>query len=192
MWTNGTTSTNCDFNPRSPRGERRYSHWQCHQTVYISIHAPLAGSDRRQVMAADFIVISIHAPLAGSDSAWLTSLFVGFVFQSTLPSRGATRLPVSLLPTVPNFNPRSPRGERHAEEQSYIPDIMISIHAPLAGSDFDPTTLDANTTYISIHAPLAGSDRGDTQIIHDDEKFQSTLPSRGATQRGFFPLWIPL
>ena len=55
----------------------------------ISIHAPLAGSDRHNPMEQSFHGISIHAPLAGSDGI-LCRHAVEALFQSTLPSRGAT------------------------------------------------------------------------------------------------------
>ena len=57
------------------------------------------------------------------------------LFQSTLPSRGATD---------------------EAAIGSTIVDI--SIHAPLAGSDKPPSVITTHNRNISIHAPLAGSD----------------------------------
>ena len=56
------------------------------------------------------------------------------VFQSTLPLRGAT--------VVIADNPHC---------------CLISIHTPLAGSDFLSTVFNIRN-YISIHTPLAGSD----------------------------------
>ena len=78
----------------------------------ISIHTPLAGSDRVHVMPQWGVRISIHTPLAGSDfdEAVTPSAIHDFnphspcgerphmsfatftvpVFQSTLPLRGAT------------------------------------------------------------------------------------------------------
>ena len=56
------------FNPRSPCGERRQADQRILWPIHISIHAPLAGSDGNDARReADF-----------------------FVFQSTLPLRGAT------------------------------------------------------------------------------------------------------
>ena len=146
--------------------------------------------------------ISIHAPLTGSDAA------------AQDPRRWAR-----------DFNPRSPYGERQALRQrlsretlfqSTLPlrgatlgrsisltRFLISIHAPLTGSDpqgDSPARIDE----ISIHAPLTGSDgcqwRGADQS-HDFNPrspygerpirvvlpppflpFQSTLPLRGATR----------
>ena len=58
-------------------------------------------------------------------------------FQSTLPLRGATSIPGSLIRLS-----------------------SISIHAPLAGSDLLPRLIKIRRQFISIHAPLAGSDGG--------------------------------
>ena len=57
-----------------------------------------------------------------------------------------------------HFNPRSPRGERRC--------------------DIIPTTA---IKRISIHAPREGSDRARGRATAGSEKFQSTLPARGAT-----------
>ncbi len=151
-----------DFNPRSPRGERREDLGANIGTPIISIHAPHAGSDRDHKQTGDQRgdfnprsprgerqvngevhytgqIISIHAPHAGSDSGAGAGSLFSFLFQSTLPTRGATivvdvkvsrrinfnprsprgeRLDYTLCITVPhNFNPRSPRGERPAPKR---------------------------------------------------------------------------
>ncbi len=146
----------------------------------ISIHAPLTGSDNRACYYPIFSFISIHAPLTGSDARSKIADFTSLIFQSTLPSRGATN------PFTLGFEPYS-----------------ISIHAPLTGSDAD-NNLQAQITKISIHAPLTGSDgrllprgRGldnfNPRSPHGERQtpvppclpsfsFQSTLPSRGATR----------
>ena len=56
----------------------------------ISIHAPLAGSDFNDAGLHWVAVISIHAPLAGSDHVGIANRSCYEIFQSTLPSRGAT------------------------------------------------------------------------------------------------------
>ena len=101
--------------------------------------------------------ISIHAPLAGSDPEGEEFEARVEEFQSTLPSRGATGL------VYGNFCAGN-----------------ISIHAPLAGSDGKLPAV-ADDRAISIHAPLAGSDDSLAARYGRDVKFQSTLPSRGAT-----------
>ena len=65
---------------------------QAEQCVsYISIHAPLTGSDRYIGINQDNKDISIHAPLTGSDRKLVRSWQI-LIFQSTLPSQGATKL----------------------------------------------------------------------------------------------------
>ena len=127
-------------------------------TTFISIHAPLAGSDAEDSLGRRHYVyfnprspcgerlhsfrksarispISIHAPLAGSDAA----LHPGY-------------------PLTHNFNPRSPCGER-----------------------LDFFAANKKRPHISIHAPLAGSDPTYEQLTAY-RRFQSTLPLRGATR----------
>ena len=62
-------SADCNFNPRSPDGER------LDQTLHKTIFFP----------------ISIHAPRMGSDADTCRLLSVLGIFQSTLPGWGATR-----------------------------------------------------------------------------------------------------
>ena len=79
------------------------------------------------------------------------------IFQSTLPSRGATHFTLSKTYverisihaplagsdnsvkghkcSITDFNPRSPRGERLSSIRYSCHCFDISIHAPLAGSD---------------------------------------------------------
>ena len=102
-----------DFNPHSPCGERPGLPHGHGGGVDISIHTPLAGSDKviafGGVPFLDFNphspcgerlgchshffakdVISIHTPLAGSDWGGRHALLLHLIFQSTLPLRGAT------------------------------------------------------------------------------------------------------
>ena len=166
------------FNPRSPlRGATRIPK-ELWDNYRISIHVPLAGSDGcflGLLLAAD---ISIHVPLAGSDdkvSNELRDLWISI----HVPLAGSDPLRSAACGAAPNFNPRSPCGERRQGWsalysfnvfQSTFPlrgatrvaggrgDAgVISIHAPLAGSD-DRTFRLAQHVPISIHAPLAGSD----------------------------------
>ena len=81
-----------DFNPRSPCGERLTNSKATYDGFDISIHAPHAGSDPDGHITGPGAAISIHAPHAGSD-----------VSTKSLDSSD-----------VPDFNPRSPCGERHS------------------------------------------------------------------------------
>ena len=78
------------------------------------------------------------------------------VFQSALPLRGATTVCFSRRRRLVDFNPRSPCGERPQPHGLGVGGL-ISIRAPLAGSDEGPRGV-REPVRISIRAPLAGSD----------------------------------
>ena len=82
----------------------------------------------------------------------------GIEFQSTLPSQGATY-------TVKDFCPEciisilAPLTGSDPDLPEGIASVLdISIHAPLTGSDVYDKQAEQCVSYISIHAPLTGSD----------------------------------
>ena len=152
------------------------------EVIEISIHAPLAGSDQTaRIIGANF-VISIHAPLAGSDRT-LPPFRLWHLISIHAPLAGSDIKVSSTYSVLTYFNPRSPRGERHAVDDGDLVRAYISIHAPLAGSDLSSLRQFETEAEISIHAPLAGSDDYYSQDAFVSFLFQSTLPSRGATLR---------
>ena len=109
----GGTSRTSYFNPRSPRGERHFLFFCSVPLTLISIHAPRGGSDSATIKSnIANSMISIHAPRGGSD-----------------------KLRFILHRKNPNFNPRSPRGERPSAKHGFTKSFVISIHAPRGGSD---------------------------------------------------------
>ena len=169
-----------NFNPRSPHGERRAARgWEHEQH-------------------GDFNPRSPHGERPSP-----TDVNTGFLsFQSTLPARGATSGGRYKIKAPDNFNPRSPHGERHPE-RGIRRSRIISIHAPRTGSDCRRQELRVFVA-ISIHAPRTGSDEQNSSgsytaclyfnprsphgerrysfwLEKELEKFQSTLPARGAT-----------
>ena len=147
-----------DFNPRSPCGERLTMQAEDFLRLYISIHAPRAGSDGNKPHCRTLGTISIHAPRAGSDQRRAIIIPRAGRFQSTLPVRGAT----------------------DKEYRDALKEI-ISIHAPRAGSDVNVHGAEVYQAEISIHAPRAGSDHILVASFAIVRGFQSTLPVRGAT-----------
>ena len=83
-----------------------------------------------------------------------------YIFQPTLPARGATQF---------NFY----------GQQAYQ---YISTHAPRTGSDGQQAYQYEKTIFISTHAPRTGSDVPVCNYLGKEvETFQPTLPARGAT-----------
>ena len=190
------------FNPRSPRGERLHtqnqgiiqgvfqstlpsrgatSTFQSSRTGLrqISIHAPLAGSDRRVVRFRLFVGISIHAPLAGSDTRGLVEAVTTNTFQSTLPSRGATLPALRHHNICQHFNPRSPRGERQAKATDVPGWDQFQSTLPSRGAT-SPTFRSRSWSEFQSTLPSRGATPVPLPIAHRCT-FQSTLPSRGAT-----------
>ena len=168
------------FNPRSPRGERQqprkdvaaYLVFQStlpargatrgilgkRRKKDISIHAPREGSDSRQPEIRARERISIHAPHEGSDK----HLYIS-------------------IPAAAYFNPRSPRGERPAEEACKVDTLKISIHAPREGSDIGRYAAHcAPSEHFNPRSPRGERLKTIINTVRD-VLFQSTLPARGAT-----------
>ena len=125
--------TSADFNPRSPRGERRIP--KGYQfTTEISIHAPRVGSDNSFAFAE-----SSSKEFQSTLPAWGATpsadcSFRRSQFQSTLPAWGAT--------------PCIARDRRLCRFQSTLP----------AWGATEPMPADDCALVISIHAPRVGSD----------------------------------
>src|SRR5689334_14036681 len=79
-------------------------------------------------------------------------------FQSTLPSQGATR--------------HAALGELYR---------VVSIHAPLAGSDSAAESARATSSAFQSTLPSQGATASTTARAASTNGFQSTLPSQGAT-----------
>ena len=95
---------------------------------------PLRGATLGRSISLTRFSISIHAPLTGSD------VIVG-----------------GLKDLAPDFNPRSPYGERHIIYINAMFIVIFQSTLPLRGAtgyDWQAGT----TRKISIHAPLTGSD----------------------------------
>ena len=101
-----------NFNPRSPYGERPRAALARVSGARFQSTLPLRGATATGLHCATEKAISIHAPLTGSDG----------------PGARASS-------PLPNFNPRSPYGERHGLQALGLQPCAISIHAPLTGSD---------------------------------------------------------
>ncbi len=147
-----------NFNPRSPCGERLSLICDILTLMLFQSTLPVRG-------ATTFVSISLssssdfnpRSPCGERRSTTSSLLPRHLQFQSTLPVRGAT-VPLHLaLALSGNFNPRSPCGER-----------QIWSLCPLWQFHFNP------------RSPCG--ERHRTSLIRQSKnRFQSTLPVRGAT-----------
>ena len=174
------------------------------QTNSFQSTLPLRGATRVHVRDAvlDLDVISIHTPLAGSDPNTSPIWSNDWRFQSTLPLRGATL--AGLSSSQGNlFQSTLPlRGATLWSGDKCLPLFHISIHTPLAGSDFSCLAFLYGSLYFNPHSPCGErQDHATHQRRTSDFNphspcgerptsvgvdpygygFQSTLPLRGAT-----------
>ena len=82
----------------------------------ISIHAPRVGSDLALRGTSQESKISIHAPRVGSDLEFLLCIFLVNI-SIHAPRVGSDQAFWVYATQLLDFNPRSPRGERHHGHQ---------------------------------------------------------------------------
>ena len=102
------------------------------------------------------------------------------LFQSTLPSQGATRCDCQQLFEISYFNPRSPHRERRVRAKWRRNFQHFNPRSPHRERHV-PAGYVKTFRAISIHAPLTGSDELGERPCPRYMEFQSTLPSQGAT-----------
>ena len=137
--------------------------------------AGAAGADRDKR-------ISIHALLAESDGNVLDWIKQRFDFYPRSPCGERPDGLGGKCHHIPNFYPRSPCGERHAQHFSTLHNILISIHALLAESDYThPVTIFVGIIFLStlsLRRATVSPDTSSTQC----KLFLSTLSLRRATR----------
>ena len=129
------------------------------------------------VYASSFI--SIHTPLAGSDAPAKGRTGGEENFNPHSPCGERLRY-LNPMRSSPYFNPHSPCGERQHQSCSGPRIRSISIHTPLAGSDSASSARPRTAPDFNPHSPC-GERHTALRIISCRNRFQSTLPLRGAT-----------
>ena len=169
-----------DFNPRSPYGERQSPKGLTKTVLHFNPRSPYGERLSKWKISKKAKKFQSTLPLRGAtDRFW--AAYPRKTFQSTLPLRGATQIRLKSRQWAPDFNPRSPYGERH---KSTLPTAFFTEFQstlPLRGATW-MSGLSVLVSYISIHAPLTGSDHRMWDYKNPQSGFQSTLPLRGATR----------
>ena len=118
-------------------------------------------------------------PLRGATGA-LRPVSTGRRFQSTLPLRGATCATVGSKPPFCGFQSTLPLRGATCSWISASACCLISIHAPLTGSDYRPQKTEVRPTDFNPRSPYGERLLSLSKLFHW-RLFQSTLPLRGAT-----------
>ena len=105
-------------------------------------------------------------------------------FQSTLPVWGATISALSVGRSVPDFNPRSPCGERHGVNFNARITSLFQSTLPAWGATWCGSTGKSSAVFQST-LPVWGA-TGYPVLLFFQFEFQSTLPVWGATASCMF------
>ena len=136
---------------------------RCRPAREVSIHAAHEGGDVRLGVGDQSVLVSIHAAHEGGDD------------PRAEICRGATR-----------FNPRRPRGRRHADLASKGWEVISFNPRRPRGRRLDLRLRTSRTCGVSIHAAHEGGDvtKRSSLPTYADRQFQSTPPTRAATSGG--------
>ena len=163
-----------NFNPRSPRRERRIETTFCHDGLAISIHAPAKGATytagKKGIYPPDFNPRSREGATTG---AQLLPFEVGF--QSTLPRRERRTAVRRYRYTTGNFNPRSREGRQLLRLMGGLKDLFQST-APAKGATF--RTLKNSLVTLDFN-PRSREGDADSSTNSPKELFQSTRSAKG-------------
>ena len=148
-----------NFNPRSPRGERRLTELATTVFEWISIHALREESDSWNVLCQR----NVHIYFNPRSPRGERLDFFQFLMPVKRISIHALREESDITLTVHYklmiyFNPRSPRGERRHRVKTPNRKVRISIHALREESDEQWTEALKVNLWISIHALREESD----------------------------------
>ena len=192
------------FNPHSPCGERLKSADKNDVLDIFQSTLPLRGattsSTNTRAMTDYF---NPHSP-CGERHSIRANAPCSRIFQSTLPLRGATDPPTLDIKPY-RFQSTLPLRGATGTCCPPIRIRFISIHTPLAGSDFhvrwlypfahqfqstlplrgatrNPSTRPRNQQYFNPHSPC-GERLCNAFDVASPQSFQSTLPLRGATEK---------
>ena len=137
-------SRRCNFNPRSPCGERPQAQGNLHRVTNFNPRSP-CGERPSGIAAILANHISTHAPHAGSDEIRVPRPLQPSIFQPTLPMRGATLSTSSQVYVEIDFNPRSPCGERPVCIVPLAVDSLFQPTLPMRGATTSPCPLISST-----------------------------------------------
>ena len=152
MVANLQPSTGCNFNPRSPHGERRNMAVRAYPEKIFQSTLPARGAT------------GTGAPNSRS-----------FLFQSTLPARGATQSATRREGAEVYFNPRSPHGERRYRDATRANERRFQSTLPARGAT-QQSQQNRQRPAISIHAPRTGSDAEKSGIVMPQGHFNPRSP----------------
>ena len=172
-------SDGCNFNPRSPRGERRCTRWADPEEVKFQSTLPARGATVVIYKDVENAVLFQSTLPARGATRRQPSDIPRVEFQSTLPARGATEFKIEGIWRW-KFQSTLPARGATVSSSNCMLRFNISIHAPREGSDGYYGVSTRQRQHFNPRSP-----RGERPALSlspgPKNLFQSTLPARGAT-----------
>ena len=129
-----------DFNPRSPRGERRISRTSARWSTNFNPRSPRGERQATARMSVRSFIFQSTLPAWGATPQVSTRLSASHDFNPRSP-RGERPRRSRCSKIRSNFNPRSPRGERHTSQDFGITDMQFQSTLPAWGATEAPARL---------------------------------------------------
>ena len=151
-----------NFNPRPPRGGRRYVSYGPRPRHRFQSTPPARGATTASALAVfDVLIISIHAPREGGDGGGDVPIIHKGNFNPR-PPRGGRRIPAADLSACRPFQSTPPaRGATLLEVNKMVKIRIISIHAPREGGDSVKCRSSASSSNNFNPRPPRGGRRND-------------------------------
>ncbi len=151
---------------------------------HISIHAPRAGSDCNgcgwNIPPRNF---NPRSPCGERLACRVPFISPPSVFQSTLPVRGATKLPNAYV-TADKFQSTLPvRGATTWTGEGQLAYQIFQSTLPVRGATMTIPPSPWLPTAFQSTLPVRGATAAMVLLIRSTHRFQSTLPVRGATRQ---------
>ena len=144
------------FNPRTPCGVRHLYQVQSYSDRRFQSTHPLRGATNDFNSSCILVYISIHAPLAGCDRRTPVDGYGHRDFNPRTPC-GVRQVQNKKSRNQTNFNPRTPCGVRPKQITNRKSTKKFQSTHPLRGAT-TARSCARMQAIISIHAPLAGCD----------------------------------
>ena len=125
---------NIYFNPRSPWGERLLQTLIAVSNTRFQSTLPVGGATSKDVRHVSKVTFQSTLPVGGA-TVHRHGARPGGIISIHAPRGGSDLARHLTTDKHPDFNPRSPWGERHLVDPFGVTGIRISIHAPRVGSD---------------------------------------------------------
>ena len=177
-----TSTISCNFNPRSPHGERRPTLIVLHTwSLYFNPRSPHGERQRHFDNIQSHLLISTHAPRTGSDLFDTPPTFTPEAISTHAPRTGSDSRPAALPAHARQISTHAPRtGSDPCRPRKTSRNGGFQPTLPARGATRCPMIQATVVAHFNPRSPH-GERPSSTLTSYALRGFQPTLPARGAT-----------